>query len=149
MKNLLFLIFIMISFATVYSVSAAEVFLNPGESISLGDTDVHCQSNGGEPIQVTSSVDLLCIKTLYDDHSEFPAWNEIIIWAYQDCRTAPLNQNGCITVSSTNNQICYADLTRDHGGVGFPTNNELTAIQNACKDIVYNCVFYDYVIPLY
>lgn len=149
MKNLFFLINLMIFSIFVNSAPAAEVFLDPGENISIGDTKVHCQSSNGEPIEVVSSVDLDCIKTLYDDHSGFPTWGDVIMWAYQDCRTAPLNQDGCITVSSTNNQKCYDDLTRDHGGSsGFPTNDELSAIQNACKEVVFNCEFYYNTTPL-
>lgn len=149
MKRLFFLQLMMLS-VFINSAIAAEVFLDPGESIPIGDTQVYCRSSNSEPIVVVSSVDLACIKTLYDDHSGFPNWGDVIMWAYQDCRTAPLNQDGCITVSSANNQICYEDLTHDHGGSsGFPTNDELNAIQNACKDVVYNCGFYVNTLPLY
>lgn len=145
----LFLIHLIFLFVIVNPALAAEVFLDPGESMTIGDTEVHCQSSNGEPIEVTSSVDLECIKAIYDDHYGFPTWGDVITWAYQDCRTAPLDQDHCITVSSANNQICYADLTRYHGGVGFPTNYELKAIQDACKDVIYNCEFYNNIMPLY
>ena len=145
----LFVIHLIFLFVTVNLAFAAEVFLDPGESMTIGDTQVHCQSSNGGPIEVTSSVDLECIKALYDDHYGFPTWGDVITWAYQNCRTAPLRQDQCITVSSTNNPICYSDLIRNHSGVGFPTNDELIAIQDACKDVLYKCEFYNYIMPQY
>ena len=145
MKKLLLIPLIILN---VNSALSAEVFLDLGESMTIGDTEVHCQSSNREPIEVTSSVDLEYLKALYDDHHGYPTWGDVITWAHQECRTAPLDQGQCTTVASGNNQTCYEDLTRNHGGAGFPTNDELRAIQEACKDVVYKCEFYNYILPL-
>jgi len=143
MKKLVSLSSAVFIFTFVITASAAELFLNPGEQHQIEDTTVYCLSGDGDgdPIEVVSSVDLECIKTLHDDHFPgFPSWDDVIIWASEDCRTAPLDQYRCVVIKSTFNKSCYDDLTRDHNGSpGFPTNNVLRAIQDACKDVVFNC----------
>ena len=142
MKKIIFLSAAVFILTFVFTVSAADIFLIPGERYQSGDTTIHCQSCYGncEPIEVTSSVDLQCIETLYDDYFPgSPSWDELVMWARFDCRTAPLDQYRCVILKSTFNRICYEDLTSDHNGFPFPTNNDLRAIQDACKDVVLNC----------
>ena len=84
MKKLIFLSSAVFIFTFVITASAADLFLNPGEQHQIEDTNVYCLSGDGDgdPIEVVSSVDLECIKTLH---------------------------------------------------------NVLRAIQDACKDVVFNC----------
>ena len=71
MKKIFFPLAAVFILTFVCKASAADVFLFPGERYQSEDTTIYCRSDygDGEPIEVTSSVDLQCIEILYNDYS--------------------------------------------------------------------------------